>query len=1019
MPVRIYAFAKELGFDNKQLLDICDSAGIEDKGSALASLSDDEVTVIKDYLASPPPAEEESFEPEEEIEAVVDVPDEVEPAAPAVSEEVAAVSDVADEATPPASQPPVESPAPQQEVVESAEPEADAGVGDQADAVAVSDESADQGLDSVEPVAVEPVAAESVAEAVAEQVDIPKAAAEVPAPASESQATEKPKSVVSGLLGKLRSRSKEAFPSVKATTGKPIVKKESIRDVVAKAKPPVEKEPAPQPQTPIKPSTSKTPMRNPLFNRGQKVVRDLDSRPQKTEKSDDKKRPVKKRGITANVAKMPEVKQPAATAATSGEKVQKPDIALPQDAINQIQRGGAAPLEHLTKSAKKGKKKGKGTDAPATGEVFGEMPSKVRRSSTKREDTPLGGLRNRRPSRPYRSRPGTRRSRGKVVNSAAPRKDDVVLQLPCTVRDFSEAAGVPAVQALLTLQQLGDESTKNINSVLPDEMVELLVEHFESSVEIRQQQTAEDELMAEYDVENEDEENLVPRAPIVTFLGHVDHGKTSLLDALIGIDVVSGEAGGITQHIRAYEVKKGDQKIAFVDTPGHEAFTEMRARGANVTDIAVLVVAADDGIMPQTEEAITHAKAAGVPIIVALNKIDIPGVTPDKAMQDLASAELLPSEWGGETEVVKTSAITGLGLDDLLETILVTAELYEYKANPERSAFGTCLESEQQSDRGVVCKVMVQGGTLNVGDIVVCGPAHGRVKAMHDPLHPKRRLQSAGPSTPVNLTGFNSAPGAGDKLYVVDDVATAREIAETRLSEQHEQDVSGTVKVSLEEMQRRLESGNLSSNESELITLNLIIRADTKGSIEAIKKELGKIEHPEVRIKIIQALVGGVSVADVRLAQASEAVICAFNVVPDEAARSLADEVNAEVRRYEVIYKITDDLKAMLEGRLKPEEQIVDLGMAMVMQTFAVSKTGTIAGCRVMRGTIARDCRMRVIRENTVIGDYPIESLKREKDDAKEVQRGMECGIKLSGFNDVKEGDTLEAYKIEEIARTL
>ena len=717
---------------------------------------------------------------------------------------------------------------------------------------------------------------------------------------------------------------------------------------------------------------------------------------------------------------MPEVKQPTAAATGSTEKVQKPDIALPQDAINQIQRGGgAAPLEHLTKSAKKAKKKGKaGEKEGATGEVFGDMPSKVRRSSTQR-DSPLGGLRNRRPSRYQRSRPGTRRSRGKVVNSAAPRKDDVVLQLPCTVRDFSEAAGVPAVQALLTLQQLGDESATNINSVLPDEMVEMLVEHFESSVEIRQQQTAEDTLMAEYDVENEDEANLLPRAPIVTFLGHVDHGKTSLLDALIGIDVVSGEAGGITQHIRAYEVKKGDQKIAFVDTPGHEAFTEMRARGANVTDIAVLVVAADDGIMPQTEEAITHAKAAGVPIIVALNKIDIPGVTPDKAMQDLASAELLPSEWGGETEVVKTSAIAGTGLDELLETILVTAELYEYQANPDRSAFGTCLESEQQSDRGIVCKVMVQGGTLNIGDIVVCGAAHGRVKAMHDPLHPKRRLKTAGPSTPVNLTGFNTAPGAGDKLYVVDDVATAREIAETRLAEQHEQDVSGTVKVSLEEMQRRLESGNLSSNEAELITLNLIIRADTKGSIEAIKKELGKIEHPEVRIKIIQALVGGVSVADVRLAQASEAVICAFNVVPDETARSLADEVNAEIRRYEVIYKITDDLKAMLEGRLKPEEQIVDLGMAMVMQTFSVSKTGTIAGCRVMRGTIARDCRMRIIRDNTVIGDYGIESLKREKDDAKEVQRGMECGIKLAGFNDVKEGDTLEAYKIEEIARTL
>lgn len=994
MPVRIYAFAKELGYDNKQLLDICESAGVTGKGSALASLTDEEVATINEFIASPSAPTE--AEPQEFANFDVSSPKVAVAPSDETAESVADAPSQNSGSEDPQADAPVVEPEPEKEVV------------------------AESAVDAAPPAETpEPVA--DAVEPAPETPEVPTA----PVAKEESAAEPETSSAVGGLLNKLRSKSKRTFSPVKATMGKPIVKKASLKEQQAKEKAAAAEAPAakpepPKPVAPILPARPSAPMRNPLFNRGQKAVRDLDSRP-KREAGDDKTRPVKKRGVTANVAAMPEAKQPSAAPAAPGEKVQKPDIALPQDAISQIQRGGgAAPLEHLTKSAKKGKKKGK--DGKEISDD-GAPASKVRRATKRVDDSPLGGLRNRRPSRPgrpgrYGGRYGTR-SRGKVANTAAPRKDDVVLQLPCTVREFSEAAGTPAVQVLMTLQTLGDEGLRNINSMLSDELVEMLIEHFDSNIDVRQAVSAEDELLAKFDMDEEDEANLVPRAPIVTFLGHVDHGKTSLLDALIGIDVVSGEAGGITQHIRAYEVKKGEQKIAFVDTPGHEAFTEMRARGANVTDIAVLVVAADDGIMPQTEEAITHAKAAGVPIIVALNKIDIPGITPDKAMQDLASADLLPSEWGGETEVVKTSAIAGTGLDELLETILVTAELHEYRANPDSAAFGTCLESEQQSDRGIVCKVMVQGGTLNVGDVVVCGPAYGRVKAMHDTLRPKRRLKKAGPSTPVNLTGFNSPPGAGDKLYVVDDVATAREIAEKRLSTQHEQDVAGTVKISLEEMQRRLEAGTLVAADAEVVTLNLIIRADTKGSIEAIKKELGKIDHPEVRIKIIQALVGGVSVADVRLAQASEAVICAFNVVPDETSRSLADEVGAEIRRYEVIYKITDDLKAMLEGRLKPEEQIVEVGMAMVLQTFDISKSGRIAGCRVMRGNIKRECRIRVIRESTVIGDYPIDSLKREKDDAKEVQRGMECGIKLSGFNDIKEGDTLEAYVIEEIARTL
>ena len=937
MPVRIYAFAKELGLDNKQLLDICEKANIKGKGSALASLDEDEIASIKAFM--------DGGGGVATAEVEENVPVRPAPFRPAPSKK---------------------------KIGEIVAPQ-------------------------VKPIEPETVPAEdNDAQANDAQVDDAQANDAPVEQTPGSTPAEKPKSKVGGLLSRLRGKSS---------------KTDSAEEPSAPAKPtgPTRRLPDDQPKRPLAPTPPRrTAARQPLRN--------LDQPTGKPGGSGDKKDNRRKGQANIRVAAMPEVKQPTAGSKAPGEKVQKPDIALPQDAIKSVKSGaGIAPLQHLTK--KKGKGKGK-DDESSPGED-GRRMSSVRRAGSGRSN-PLTSRANRpRNNRNWR-RPGASRRSGPKTNTAAPRKDNVVLQLPCSVREFSEAAGVSSIQVLLTIKQFGDESNRTINSDLPDEMVDLLVDHFDVQIEIREARSLEDNMMANFDPANEDPESLTPRAPIVTFLGHVDHGKTSLLDALIGIDVVSGEAGGITQHIRAYEITKGDQKIAFVDTPGHEAFTEMRARGANVTDIAVLVVAADDGIMPQTEEAISHAKAAGVPIVVALNKIDLPGITADKAMQDLATHELLPSEWGGDTEVIKTSALAGTGLDELLETILVTAELNEYKANPNREAFGTCLEAEHQADRGVVAKMMVQGGTLNVGDIVVCGGAFGKVKAMHDTLHPKKKMKSAEPSTPVNLTGLDVAPGAGDKFYVVDSVATARSIAETRQHRGKVAQVGGrSVETSLEDFMMMMESGNLSRNSDDMVTLNLIIRADVKGSIEAIQKELGKISHPEVEIKILQALAGGVTVGDVRLADASKAVIVCFNVVANEDARSLADDLGVEIRRYDVIYKITDDLKATLEGRLKPEESIVEVGMAMVLKTFSVSKTGMIAGCRVMRGSIQRECRMRVIRDQTVIGDYPIESLKREKDDAKEVQRGMECGIKLEKFNDIKEGDTLEAYKIEEIARTL
>jgi translation initiation factor IF-2 len=560
----------------------------------------------------------------------------------------------------------------------------------------------------------------------------------------------------------------------------------------------------------------------------------------------------------------------------------------------------------------------------------------------------------------------------------------------------------------------------NINAPIPEEYVELIASELGLDVEFKAPASLEERLLSRFAGEEDDPETLQPRPPIVTVLGHVDHGKTSLLDKIIGSNVVAGEAGGITQHIRAYLIPTKDGRhVSFVDTPGHEAFTEMRARGANVTDIAVLVVAADDGVMPQTEEAISHAKAAEVPIVVAMNKIDLPAADEQKVLQQLATANLLPSEWGGDVEVIRTSAVTGQGIDTLLETLLVTAELHEYKANPDKPARGMCLEAEQESDRGVIAKLMVQDGTLKEGDVIVCGGAHGRVKAMFDTLRPRQKLKTAGPSVPVNITGLDQAPQAGDRFYVLEDIGEARELAVERQLATREQTLSGvSTKVSFEEFQQQLAEGRLGQAE-DVSTLNLIIRADVRGSIEAILKELDKFHHPEVKVKVLQASVGGITVADVTLAHASGAVVVGFNVIPDEAARALAEARQVEIRRYDIIYKLTDDIKALLEGKLKPEEKVVELGAALVKQAFSISRVGTVAGCQVLRGTIERGSRIRVNRDNRTIGDYALDSLRREKDDVKEVSRGMECGIRLAGFNDIKEGDLLEAYKIEEVARTL
>jgi translation initiation factor IF-2 len=742
------------------------------------------------------------------------------------------------------------------------------------------------------------------------------------------------------------------------------------------------------------------------------------------------------------LAPMPAANRPPVAPRPSQEPVaQKPDVKLPLDAIRSAKAGGAKPLaDHMRKHEQQrqtdgprprsgGLLRGAGGIGPAPMPPPLEPGVRPRRSPAKpgtgKSDDLLGGreqrqLNRKRGSEPRgtddyemaRRRRGGRPRRGAAVSTAAPRKANAAIQVPCTVRAFSEAIGLAASEVLKKLLAFGMESMPSMATLLDRDTVELLAAELGVQLDIKTAEDLEKELLAGFDAVDEDPAMRLPRPPVVTFLGHVDHGKTSLLDRILGIDVAARESGGITQHIRAYSVKHNDKSVTFVDTPGHEAFTQMRARGANVTDCAVIVVAADDGIMPQTEEAISHARAAGVPIVACINKIDLPGADVQRVYQQLAANELLPTEWGGETEVVKTSAVTGEGVDQLLDTLLTIAELHDLRANPERSAAGVCLDASIHEGRGVVACLLVQKGTLRVGDAIVCGEASGHVKSLFDTLT-RRKMTVAAPGTPVFATGLDVAPGAGDRFQVVDEIAKAREVAVRRSGiRRHTSLAHAPVHVTLENLAARLGA-------EKAPTLNLILRADQRGSIEAILKELQKLEHPEVKVRVLQATVGGITEADVQLADASDAVIIGFNVVPDERARSLAEDRGVQVRRYDIIYQVTDDLRKALEGMLAPEKRETDLGRAIVQRTFSISRLGVIAGCRVIAGVIARNGRLRVIRDSRVIGEYGIESLKREKDDAREVRDGLECGIKLAGFNDIKEGDILECYRIEEVARTL
>lgn len=602
---------------------------------------------------------------------------------------------------------------------------------------------------------------------------------------------------------------------------------------------------------------------------------------------------------------------------------------------------------------------------------------------------------------------GNKRGKGRraKADQRTEKEEPKVITLPetITVKDLAEELSVNGTELIKRLMKIGIMAS--LTQSIDYDIAEIICADF--NVDVQPEMDLADRVFAEVE---EDPENLVPRPPVVTIMGHVDHGKTTLLDSIRKTKVTATEAGGITQHIGAYQITYKDQPITFLDTPGHEAFTALRARGAKVTDIAVLVVAANDGVMPQTVEAINHAKAAGVPIIVAINKIDLPAANPDRVKQELVEHGLVVEDWGGSTIAVPVSALKGEGIDELLEMILLVAEMEELKANPNRNARGTVIEAQLDRGRGPVATVLITTGTLKVGDPFVVGSVSGRVRALIDDTG--QNIKEAGPSTPVEVLGISEVPEAGDQLVVVDDEQTARQVAQIRQEKIREKEMARTSRVTLDDLYQRIQEG-------EIKELNLIVKGDVHGSVEAVRASLEKLSTDEVRVKIIHQAVGAITETDVHLAATSDAVIVGFNVRPEPSARKEAEREGVDIRLYRIIYDLLDDVKAAMAGLLDPEFKEVILGRAEVRQTFRVPNAGVVAGCYVQDGKVTRTAEVRVLRDNIVIHEGKISSLRRFKDDVREVAQGYECGIGLERFNDIKVGDIIEAFYMEKIERTL
>lgn len=975
MKIRIFTLAKDLNIDNKDLISACAEIGLNVKSSPLASISEEERDQVVAHLKSRKPGAPAKAE------------------APTITREVA---------------PEMAREKPIRTIGAGA-----AKTGRRAEELEEVLEAADdtQAADQ-EPVA-EPVAPEPPAPA-----PIPSPSRPMAPAAPKVLRPERPTAPTrSGKMPVIESKSRSApkattpqppaapvaeAPAVEAPEPEPEVQQAEPVEIappttVAEVSP----APAPDKGIPTRPAPA-SPIRE---MRAVGSVRDVSPRAQQGDGGRAAPPISRDRGARKGPA-MPGMAMPtfkAPTVPKSDGPIQKPDLKLSPDLIRDPTKGKIADIIRKNKEA--GPKKGAGGAAPLTAEEIrkGKTPGGMEeiREARRQKRTKRGGFDD--DNSIVRQQKRNRRS----INTEL--KSEATIKFPVTMRSFSEQIGRPVNKLMGLVMKAGQMLTINDN-IEEDLALEIAME-LGIDLTVQHEDDIETELQAWLDrPDNDFGVPLVERPPIITVLGHVDHGKTTLVDTIRKSNVAGGEAGGITQHIAAYQVEHNGKKLTFVDTPGHAAFGQMRARGANVTDIIVLVVAANDGVMPQTVECIAHAKAAGAPVVVALNKVDLPGINEQKVLTELSQHGLYPTEWGGDTEVVRISGLTGQGVDNLLETLLLTAELNNYQTAADIAADGICLESFRDEGRGPMAWCMVRRGTLKIGDTLLCGPAYGYVRAMYNDKG--QEVKEAGPSTPVKVAGLSDVPGAGHHFFAVDDLDMAREVAEERRQKGRFDMLSrrGGPKT-LEEF--------FAERDGTLRELPLIIKADTQGSIEAIRHELQKFDHPEVRIRMLHEAVGGVNESDVYLAASSGAIVVAFHVIPDDNAMNLASQEGVEVRRYSIIYNVADDIRQALEGLLSPEVFNVTTGRAIVLRTFPISKIGTVAGCRVLSGLIERSCRVNVIREQKIINTYSIASLRREKEDVREVRDGLECGIRLDGFNDVKEGDLLECFKVEERKRTL